>query len=315
MKTVMVVTHRRGFESDPVIDELRRRNIRVFRFNTDSEEGTSLASFVSKTNEIEFTCDGRSVIATEITTGWCQQLPPHLGQVANERECLQRESLWTMQLSILEFLKACWFNKPSNVLRASQKIYQIAVAQRVGLAIPDTLISNKPSAIRKFVNGRQVIAKNLATPWIVSRENTRAAYTRIIDPAWLENDMALSFAPVIYQEYCERKRDLRVVVIDDNVFSASCIPGPHQREDVRKENSTGESFKACDLNLDTLGKLKRLMRLLSLDYCAADFMEDRKGNLFFLEVNTCGAWWWLDQLYDGAICQSIADALAHRASG
>lgn len=105
------------------------------------------------------------------------------------------------------------------------------------------------------------------------------------------------------------------MTIDDNVFAASCIPGSHQREDVRKESSTGESFKACDFDPDTLDKLKRLMHSLSLDYCAADFMEDREGNLLFLEVNTCGAWWWLDRLYDGAICQSIANALVHRASG
>jgi hypothetical protein len=56
------------------------------------------------------------------------------------------------------------------------------------------------------------------------------------------------------------------------------------------------------------------MQKLQIDYCAAaDFMEDKNGNLFFLEVNTCGAWWWLDKLYNGAICKSIADALIARA--
>jgi len=55
------------------------------------------------------------------------------------------------------------------------------------------------------------------------------------------------------------------------------------------------------------------MQALQLDYCAADFMEDKNGNLFFLEVNTCGAWWWLDQLYDSAICNSLADALIAQA--
>ncbi|MBT9171432.1 MAG: hypothetical protein DDT18_01808 [Actinobacteria bacterium] len=314
-KTILVVTHRRGFESDPVIDELRRRNLKVFRFNTDSGESASLASFVSRTNGVEFLCDGKSIINTGIAAGWCQQLPPYFGQTASERECLQRESLWAMQFSALELLPTRWLNRPSNVLRASQKIHQIVVAQTVQLAVPDTLVTNNPYAIREFASGRQVVAKNIATPWIVSHEITRAAYTRLIDPSWLQDDAALSFAPVIYQEYHERKRDIRVVIVDDKVFAASCIPGPHQREDVRKESGTGESFKACDFDLDTLSKLRQLMRALSLDYCAADFMEDGEGNLFFLEVNTCGAWWWLDRLYDGAICQSIADALMYRANG
>lgn len=314
-KTVLIVTHRRGFESDPVIDELRQRNVKVFRFNTDSGENASFASFVSKTGEIEFLCDGKSVTDKQIAVGWCQQLPPYLGQAANESECLQRENLWAMQFSALELLSARWFNKPSNVLRASQKIHQIVAAQTVQLKIPDTLVSNNPWTIRKFANGRQIVAKNLATPWIVSSEITRAAYTRIINPAWLQNDAALSFAPIIYQEYYERRRDFRAVVIGEKVFAASCISGPHQREDVRKESSTGESFKICEFDMDAVSKLRQLMRVLSLDYCAADFMEDTKGNLFFLEVNTCGAWWWLDRLYDGAICQSITDALVYQTSG
>ncbi len=181
--------------------------------------------------------------------------------------------------------------------------------------MPETLISNNPLAIREFSKGRTIVAKNLATPWIVADESTRAAYTRIVDPKWLLDDVALSFAPIIYQEYHERKRDIRVVVVDDKVFSASCVPGPHQREDVRKGSSTGESFRACNLDQGALNKLRQLMHVLSLDYCAADFMEDKKGNLFFLETNTCGAWWWLDRLYNGSICQSIADSLLRRASG
>lgn len=92
-------------------------------------------------------------------------------------------------------------------------------------------------------------------------------------------------------------------------------PARTQRKDVRKEAGTGESYEACDFDANTLQKLQALMNALRLDYCAADFMEDRDGNLFFLEVNTCGAWWWLDRLYDGAICRAMADALELRAVG
>ncbi len=94
--TILIVTHRRGFEADPVIDELRRRKAEVVRFNTDAGDDASLATFNSKTKGTEFLCDGRHVTGTEIAVGWCQQLPPYLGQASNEYECLQRESLWTL---------------------------------------------------------------------------------------------------------------------------------------------------------------------------------------------------------------------------
>jgi len=315
-KSVFIVTHQRGFEADPVMDELRQRNINVFRFNTDASTKVSLTSFFSEGGKVEFLCDGRKIASSDISIGWCQQLPPYLGQASTERDCLQRENLLTLQLATFDLLPIRWFNKPSRVLHASNKILQLTVAQSVGLETPKTLVSNDPAAIRNFARGRVVVAKNLATPWMVrSSEETRAAYTRIVDPAWLLDDNALSFAPVIYQEYHERGRDIRVVVVGGKTFSASCVPGPHQREDVRREVGTGKSYEPCELEEKTLDKLNTLTRTLGLDYCAADFMEDNDENLFFLEANTCGAWWWIDRLYDGAICRALADALHPRTGG
>jgi hypothetical protein len=314
-KLVFIVTHQRGFEADPVIDELRKRNVQVFRFNTDAGSAPSSTSFIYERGGVEFSCDGKHIISSEIAIGWCQQLPPYLGQAGSERDCLQRENLLALQLAVFELLSVPWLNKPSCVIHASNKIHQMALAKTVKLAIPRTIVSNDPSAVRAFVHEQTTVAKNLATPWVVSPTETRAAYTRIVDPSWLSNSEVISFAPVIYQKYHERKRDIRVVVVGDSVFAASCFPNPHQREDVRKETGTGESYGACDFDTDTLQKLRALMRALNLDYCAADFMEDTDGNLLFLEINTCGAWWWLDRLYDGAICRTLADMLELRAVG
>ncbi|MBT9148578.1 MAG: hypothetical protein DDT32_02353 [Syntrophomonadaceae bacterium] len=314
-KVVLIVTHRRGFEADPVIDELRRRNVGAFRFNTDAGNEVSVVSFASEREEIEFSCDGRKITSTDVAIGWCQQLPPYLGQAGNERDCLQRENLLALQFSSFDLLKTPWLNKPRHVLSASNKINQLVAAQAVGFITPKTLVSNDPRTIRDFARKQVTVAKNLATPWVVSHEKTRAAYTRIVDPLWLSANAALSFAPVIYQEYRERKRDIRVVAIRDTTFAASCVPGPHQREDVCRESGAGQSFEACNVDAETTHKLRSLMRMLQLDYCAADFMEDKDGNLFFLEVNTCGAWWWLDQFYGGAICRALADALVSRMGG
>lgn len=315
VKCILVVTHRRGFEADPVMDALRKRGIGVFRFNCDAGEDASRASFVSERDETEFLCDGRRIKGGDIAVGWCQQLPPYIGQAADERECLQRQNLLALQCAIFNHLPIPWLNKPCHVVRASNKVSQLIAAKTVGLPVLETLVSNDPRAIREFAQKRVVVAKNLDTPWIVSSGQTRAAYTRIIEPEWLTNDSALSFAPVIYQEYRERKRDFRVVVVADRFFAAACVPAPHQREDVREGCGTGDSFTACDFDADLLHKLRALMCAFSLDYCAADFIEDEHGNVFFLEVNTCGAWWWLDRLYDGVICGTIADALERAMGG
>lgn len=313
MKTILIVTHRRGFEADPVIDLLRERGINIFRFNCDSGSEVSSISFRPDRNEIEFMCDNRRVSARGISVGWCQQLPPYLDEPTNTRQQLQNQNLWAMHAVIFDTLPFPWFNKPSNVLRASNKILQLKVARKLKLAVPDTLFSNDPAVIRKFAQGRIIVAKNLATPWVVSNNKTRAAYTRIVRKGWLTSDKSLSFCPIIYQEYHQRRRDWRVVVVGSRSFAAYCKPGKNQREDIRKGQSTGKSFRADTFDKGTLKKLCSLMEEFSLNYCAADFMEDTSGNLYFLEINTCGAWWWLDKLYNREICCSLTDALVSQA--
>ena len=45
MKTVLIVTHRRGFEADLIIDALRKRDISVFRLNCDNGNEAPMVSF------------------------------------------------------------------------------------------------------------------------------------------------------------------------------------------------------------------------------------------------------------------------------
>lgn len=317
MKSVLVVTHRRGFETDYVIDKLRERSVPVFRFNSDPGVEASLASlhFNQGRLELRFMCDGREIESSEIGIGWCQQLPPYLGQACSIEESLQHRNLWAAQLPAFGCLDIPWLNKPQQVLHAANKALQLAQAQKVGLNIPTTLISNLPDDIRAFAKERQIVAKNLATPWVVSSEETKAAYTKIVEPEWLAENESLEFCPIIYQAFHPRSKDYRVVVVGDKIFAAYCKPSEGQMADVRRDGeadiATGESYRACEFDAPTTQKLLQLMKSLSINYCAADFMEDQQGNLYFLEVNTCGAWWWVDQLYGGRICDAITDYLAN----
>lgn len=315
MKTVLIVTHRKGFEADPVIDVLRNRNVPVFRFNCDDGEDVSMISYVlnSDKNDVFLKCDNVEINWEKIGFGWCQQLPPFFNQPSDATQCLQRGNIWLANFASMNLLDLTWLNKPNNVIRASNKIAQLMIANKFGLNIPSTLVSNNPNRIRNFAKNDVIIAKNLATPWIIdSEQKTIAAYTKIVNPKWLDNDESLFFSPVIYQHFCKRKKDYRIVVVGDKYFAVNCIPKEYQAEDIRKGNSTGEGFVACDFDKDHLEALKFLMKEFGVDYCAADFMEDEFGKLFFLEMNICGSWWWVDKLYDGLICESIADFIEKR---
>ena len=307
--SLFIVTHRSGFEADPIIDELRRRGLNVFRFNVDDGDNVSFSSIAIDSGELSFECDGRRISNSDIALGWCQQLHPFIGQASTQRETLQRENLLAMQMQGFDMITAPWMNHPRDIIKASNKINQLVHAKKMGFRVPQTLISNDPRMIREFASQGVIIAKNLDTPWIIESNMTSSATTRIVQESWLDNDDALSFAPVIYQQYIKRAKDIRITIVDDHVFAAACRPAPHQLEDIRTGSSTGNGYELYQPSQELVALIQALRIELLLDYCAMDFAEDEAGNLYFLEVNTCGAWWWMDAMHNNGISKAICDTL------
>ncbi len=313
MSTVLIVSHQQGFESDPIIDELRERNIPVFRYNQDDGAIVSSASSgIGEECSLSLTCDGKTLSGKNVSVAWFQQPPPYHGQPMNDAECLQRVTLETMNRAVFSSLGCPWFNSFDNVMLAGNKVLQLHAARAIGLPLMETLVSNQPAAIREFCAQGPTIAKNLATPWLAQGNKTTAAFAKLVQPSWLENDAELSFAPVIYQRFCERARDYRVVAVGGKYYSVCCTPTDGQKEDVRRSDHTGEGYETCELDRAFTSKLEALMDRLGIDYCSADFMEDSGGNIYFLEANICGAWWWVDRYYNGEICRSITEQIIRK---
>ena len=102
------------------------------------------------------------------------------------------------------------------------------------------------------------------------------------------------------------------MVVGERIFAAACDPGADQQEDISRSDATGETYYPYTFDPSITEKLLRFMKELKIDYCSADFMEDHDGNVYFLEANICGAWWWVDRYYDGQICRSIVDYLVSK---
>lgn len=311
--TVLVLSHRHAFEADPVIDGLRLRGVPVFRFNANPEvPGTSISvAFEKSPPAVVLRCDGLDLSAERVGVAWLQQPPPFHDDTSTRPEGLQQASFTAAWVGALSLLGCEWLNEPGRVYRAANKILQNAVAQSVGFAIPDTLISNSPLAIRQFVQSRgQAIAKSLATPWFHGQAGFYSAYTKLVESSWLISDEELAFGPVIYQRFHERLRDYRIVVVGGNMFAAySACPSEEQRYDVRRNTATTEGYYKCDVpqGVDTL--LSRMLSRFELDFCSADVIETVSGQYLFLDLNATGAWWWVDRLYGGSICEALAELL------
>lgn len=104
------------------------------------------------------------------------------------RECEEAiNGLWAT-------LDANWINDPGRDERASHKVWQLQIAERCGLRVPRTLISNDPTAVRSFVDREQ---KLVYKPFQGSLSAWRE--TRLVGADEREKLGQVSHAPVIFQ--------------------------------------------------------------------------------------------------------------------
>lgn len=309
-KNILILTHRQGFEADSVIDELRKQRANVLRFNTDDGDRVSNISYSisSNVNQLLMKCDQRTINPELITKAWFQQPFPFDISSTEEIEALQRANLMAAFSSIEEYLNCEWINKPSSTIQASNKIRQLNIAKQIGMEIPNTLISNDPEEIRDFCKDNPRVMKNLASSWYFSNGRLRAAYTKVVPGALLDRPETLEFCPIIYQEQIEKALECRVVSIGEKIFSVGSEPNQNSI-DIRRGNATGGNFVPIDFPQTEHDHLMKFKLKLGIDYCGADYLIDKNGNWIFLEANTYGAWWWVDQHFNGQIKAAFVEAL------
>ena len=305
---IMILTHREGFEADPVIDELRERCADVFRFNTDDGENVSKISFsLRDRTKMVLECDGRVLDGDEVKAAWFQQSYPFDIDSTDPIITLQRANLRASYDQMENFMDCRWLNRPDKVRTASNKILQLKVANEAGMNTPETLVSSDAGAIRDFCREPSVM-KNLNTPWFFNQGEFKAAYTRNVTDEVMKNEEALEFAPIIYQRVVDKREECRVVMINGKDYAVSSPPS-EESIDIREENKTGDNFRPATFPKDQKEKLLKFMSRFGVESCGADYLIDNNGKWIFLEANISGAWWWVDKHFGGEIKRAIADYL------
>jgi len=97
---------------------------------------------------------------------------------------------------------------------ASHKLLQLQCAVEVGLKIPRTLATNSPAQAREFfeANGPGTVYKPFTAP------DRQLIATQRLSADAVAHMEAVSYAPVIFQEEIRKVADIRVSIIDDQVF-------------------------------------------------------------------------------------------------
>ena len=118
---------------------------------------------------------------------------------------------------LYQSLDAYWINIPSRDSVAHHKPYQLALAQKIGLEVPPTLMTNDVEEAHAFWrqhDGEVIYKQFLALPdtW---RE------TRRLGPQEQAVADSIAIAPVIFQRHVAAVADIRVTAIGGRLFAAA----------------------------------------------------------------------------------------------
>jgi hypothetical protein len=203
-------------------------------------------------------------------------------------------------------LDAFWINHPTRDEEAARKVYQLKLAQQVGLRIPDTRITNNVEEARSFIDRHgsvQTVYKAFSGTEQAWRE------TRLLKPGELDLITNVRFAPVIFQEYIPAGVDLRITAVGDELFPAAIhTRGTEYEVDFRMVMDSAR-FEAVTLPAGVTEALQALMRRLGLVYGAIDMRRTPDGEYVFLEINPAGQWLFIEERTRQPITETLANLM------
>lgn len=210
--------------------------------------------------------------------------------------------------SLFELLapEAFWVN-PDPAVRRNSKILQHRAAQRVGLRMPDTLYSNDPQEIRRFLKRHDegVVYKPLFTQmWQLEDQVLAPATTLLSTDPEVEDDV-LQAMPGIFQAAIPKAWELRVTVMGRRAITARVLSQQTERGRLDWRRAYDELvFKADVLPDEIAERCFALLDRLGLVFGCLDFIVTPEGEYIFLEVNQTGQFLFVEE----ATGQPLLDA-------
>lgn len=315
-KQIVIVTEQFDPHTDDVIRALRQMGHEPIRLNTNDIPLNVLISFYITDHDydgtIKITANGRSIDITDIRSIWWRRpsdfpLPSNLSE--QEREFAKTEIQHTLN-GLWASTDCYWMSFPSKIREASWKMGQLKRASQLGFEIPRTLITNDPNEALGFYdmcNGK-VIYKVMSDPFLgtgktpylaVNQEPTvpRATYTTLINEAELSMFDTVHTVPCQFQEYIDKKIELRVTVIGNEVFGAEIHSQAHQSTSVDWRNyDVTIPYQKADLPVEFTEKCINLVKSYGLNFSAMDFIVTDDKRFVFLENNPNGQFMFIEKL-------------------
>jgi glutathione synthase/RimK-type ligase-like ATP-grasp enzyme len=186
--------------------------------------------------------------------------------------------------------------------RAENKVLQLAVARELGFSLPETLVSNDPARIRRFVrewaHAGTIYKSFRPATWKKSDDRLAALCTARVDEAMLPEDAMLQLGPGIFQAYVPKAYELRVTCMGDEVIAARLDSQATQdgKVDWRNTDVRHLSITRIELPPPVRALCCALLRRLGLVFGCIDLIVTPDDEYVFLEINQMGQFLWVEDV-------------------
>lgn len=315
----LIITSKDDAHSDFMIHKSNSLGFgdRVVRLNTEDFNDNCIVSFRDGDFSVYIKDSGRELNSGEIMSVWFRR-PQEI--VTHHDDFGVSEYMKIQATAFLRGLYFCchdsslWINDLTALHRSRIKLQQIKNAINVGFDVPRTLVSNSPDKLIEFFDEfKMVCTKSLDEPNFMSDGVLYPMFTRVLaDRDELVNNIdSLSMCPVLFQEYIEKKSDIRVVVLGSDIFAVEIFSQENELSihDFRGVSPTLLKHSVHELPKRILKKIRAFVEQQGLYYSAMDFVLSKDGKYYFLENNSNGQWLWLESMagidISGAFLRSL----------
>ena len=319
--TVLIVTEELDIHADIVVSKLQAMGETPFRLHTANFPQSAKLDFSLEAGELQGAlCDqGRELALRDIRSVWWRrpgdyQVPDDLSE--QEADFVGDELNRSLR-GMWAALDCYWLSHPDAIRNANHKLEQLQRAAKFGFDTPRTLVTMNPQAVRTFYDecAGQVIYKSFSQPMLPSEPATnrpaRTIYTALLTQEHLESLAAVERAPCLFQAYAPKQLELRVTVVEDQVFAAAI----HSQEDERTKHDWRHyeadiPYTAYDLPEALAEKCVAFVRSYNLNFSALDFVLTPDGRYVFLENNPNGQWYFIEHAVpELEILNAVTDCL------
>lgn len=242
----------------------------------------------------------------------------------SDREFIRMESIAHLRGMLTSLESSRWVNHPTNAIAAENKVRQLRAARTHGFQIPNTLVTNDPSALRQFYleNQDDIVHKTFHPMMWIKPDGTECfVETTRVPREIIDNDDVVMACPGIYQNRVAKGHELRVTVIGHSVFGAMLMSQERKETtDWRIEELLGNvPLKKCKISAELRLKCLALCRSMGLHFATIDLIVGSDGAITFLDLNQAGNFLFCDRadptirLFE-AFCSFLLHGRKERAS-